>query len=88
MDDFKRPAKTLPRRLEHHNDWVNAIRSGKKAGSDFAYGGPLTELAMLGVIGIKFPGQKLEWDTENVRFRNFSEANAFLNPPSREGWQL
>lgn len=88
MDDFKRPTKTLPRRLEHHNDWVNAIRSGKKAGSDFAYGGPLTELAMLGVIGIKFPGQKLEWDTENVRFRNFSEANAFLNPPYREGWKL
>jgi len=88
MDGFQRPAKTLPRRLEHHGDWINAIRSGKKAGSDFAYGGPLTELAMLGVIGIKFPGQKLEWDTENVRFGNFPEANAFLNPPYREGWRL
>ena len=43
---------------------------------------------MLGVIGIKFPGQKLEWDTEAVRFRNFSEANAFLNPPYRDGWRL
>lgn len=88
MDAFQKPPKTLPRRLEHHDDWVRAIRSGTKAGSDFAYGGPLTELAMLGVIAIKFPSQKLEWDTEAVRFRNFAEANAWVNPPYRAGWTL
>ncbi|MBL9125995.1 MAG: Gfo/Idh/MocA family oxidoreductase [Verrucomicrobiales bacterium] len=88
MEAFQRPKKTLPRGLEHHADWLQAIRSGKKAGSDFGYGGPLTEVAMLGVIAIKYPGQMLEWDAEAIRFQNFSEANAHLNPPYREGWTL
>lgn len=88
MDEFQRPARKLPRGVQHHADWLQAIRGGTKAGSDFAYGGPLTELAMLGVIAIKYPGQKLEWDTEQVKFRNFQEANAHIQPPYRDGWSL
>lgn len=88
MDDFKRPARKLPRGVQHHADWLQAIRGGTKAGSDFAYGGPLTELAMLGVIAIKYPGQRLEWDTDQVKFRNFQEANAHIQPPYRDGWSL
>jgi len=88
MDAFQKPTRTLPRGLEHHRDWINAIRQGKSAGSDFSYGGPLTELAMLGVIAIKFPGQKLEWDTAGMKFRNSAEANAWVHPPYRQGWSL
>jgi predicted dehydrogenase len=88
MDDFKRPAKTIPRSKEHHEDWLEAIRNGGKAGSDFAYGGPLTEIAMLGVIAIKLAGQKLEWDAEKMRFTNNSEANQFVAPPARAGWEV
>ena len=84
-DAYKRPAKTIPRVKEHHADWLNAIRTGKKAGSDFAYGGPLTELAMLGVIAIKMAGTKLEWDAVQMRFTNNTEANQFINPPYRKG---
>jgi hypothetical protein len=88
MESYQKPTKTLPRGLEHHRDWLSAIREGKKAGSDFSYGGPLTELAMLGVIAIKFPGRKLEWDTAGMTFRNSTEANAWINPPYRAGWSL
>jgi predicted dehydrogenase len=89
MKAYQRPAKTLPRGLEHHRDWLDAIRKGRKAGSDFHdYGGPLTELAMLGVVAIKMSGQKLEWDTKNTRFTNSNEANQFVNPPYRAGWTL
>jgi len=88
MDEYKRPPKTIPRAKEHHQDWLDAIRNGKKAGSDFSYGGPLTEIAMLGVIAIKLAGTKLEWDAENVRFTNCPEANQFINPPYRAGWTL
>ena len=48
--------RRFPRVKEHHQDWLEAIRNGTKAGSDFSYGGPLTEIAMLGVIAIKLPG--------------------------------
>ncbi len=87
-DAYQRPPKTIPRAKEHHQDWLQAIRNGTKAGSDFSYGGPLTEIAMLGVIAIKLTGTKLEWDTKAVRFKNSREANEFLNPPYRKGWSL
>lgn len=85
---YKKPDKKLPRGLEHHKDWLESVRSGKKAGSDFSYGGPLTELALLGIIAIKLPGTKLEWDGTAGRFKNCSEADALLNPAYRAGWKL
>ena len=88
MKAYKLPEKTIPRAKEHHEDWLRAIREGKKAGSDFSYGGPLTEIALLGVIALKVPGTKLEWDAPNLRFTNSDEANQHLNPPCRQGWSL
>lgn len=88
MDAYKMPEKTIPRAKEHHQDWLNAIRTGGKAGSDFSYGGPLSEIAMLGVIAIKLSNTKLEWDGAKGQFRGNKAANDFLNPPYRAGWEL
>jgi hypothetical protein len=88
MDAYKKPTKTIPRAKEHHQDWLDAIRNNRKAGSDFSYGGPLTEIALLGVIALKMPGTKLEWNAAKGRFTNCNEANEFLNPPYRSGWKL
>ncbi|MHC4433445.1 MAG: Gfo/Idh/MocA family protein [Planctomycetota bacterium] len=62
MREYKTPSETIPRVRGHHQDWLNAIKTGGKAGSNFDYGGPLTELARLGIIAIQRPGEKLEWD--------------------------
>jgi len=83
-----KPARTLPRVKGHHQDWLTAIRTGGKAGSDFSYGGPLTEVALLGAIGLRMLGMELKWDAGNMRFTNSDEANQFLNPPYRNGWTL
>jgi len=88
MQAYKRPEQKIPRVKNHHDDWLRAIREGRKAGSDFSYGGPLTEIAMLGVIALKMPGTKLEWDGPNARFTNSEEANRHVNPPYRQGWSL
>ena len=88
MKAYTLPEKTIPRAKEHHEDWLRAIREGKKAGSDFSYGGPLTEIAMLGVIALKMLGRKLEWDAQAMKFTNCPEANQFVNPPYRKGWTL
>jgi predicted dehydrogenase len=88
MQAYKRPPQKLPRVKNHHDDWLRAIREGRKAGSDFSYGGPLTEIAMLGVIALKMPGTKLEWDAPNMRFTNSEEANRHVSPPYRQGWSL
>jgi hypothetical protein len=88
MQQYQLPEKTIPRTRGHQRDWLDAIRAGTKAGSDFSYGGPLTEIAMLGVIGLKLPGIKLQWDAQQMRFTNCDEANQYVNPPYREGWTL
>ncbi len=88
MEAFQKPAQTLPRGLEHHRDWLDAIRNGRKAGSDFAYGGPLTEVPLLGVIAMKYPGRKLEWDGTAGQFTSAKDANDHLAPPYRQGWAL
>jgi len=88
MRAYQRPEESIPRVAGHHEDWLQAIREGRQAGSNFDYGGPLTEIALLGAIGIHFPGVKLEWDTEKMRFTNCDDANLLVNPPYREGWTL
>ncbi|MBE3133925.1 MAG: Gfo/Idh/MocA family oxidoreductase [Acidobacteria bacterium] len=88
MKAYKTPPQKIPRVRGHHADWVAAIREGRKAGSDFSYGGPLTEIAMLGVIAIRLAPAKLQWDTRKMRFTNSPEANALINPPYRKGWKL
>lgn len=88
MNAYKRPPKTLPRVKSHYDDWLDAIRNNQKAGSDFSYGGPLTKIALLGIIAIRFPGETLLWDEKNGRFTNISEANQFLRKQYRQGWSL
>jgi len=80
--------KRLPRVKDHASDWVEAIKNGREAGSHFGYGGPLTELALLGLVALRFPGQMLEWDTRRTRFTNHRAANGWINPPYRKGWKL
>jgi predicted dehydrogenase len=88
MKVYQPPPKTILRVPGHHQDWLQAITKGTKAGSDFSYGGPLTEIALLGVIALRFAGKKLEWDTQKMRFTNCPEADAFIHPPYRAGWTL
>ncbi|MCL4789885.1 MAG: Gfo/Idh/MocA family oxidoreductase [Verrucomicrobia bacterium] len=84
MAAYKRPVQKLRRvRGSHADDWFDAIREGRPAGSDFGYGAALTEIALLGVIALRFPGQRLEWDAAAMRFRNSSGANRFVNPQAR-----
>lgn len=88
MRSYKRPPQTLPRVKGHHQDWLQAIKNGTEAGSRFDYGGPLTEIALLGIIATKMLGQKLQWDAENMRFPNCSQADQYIASPYRNDWVL
>jgi len=90
MKAYKQPKPSIPRvpKGGHEQDWATAIKSGGRAGSDFAYGGPLTEIALIGLIAVKLGGQKLEWNGANGEFRNSAEANALVSPEFRKGWEL
>ena len=89
MKAFQRPEKTIERvKGSHVGDWIRACKDGKPASSNFGYGGPLTEMALLGVIAMRVPGKKLLWDGEAMKFTNSPEATRFVHPPYRDGWTL
>jgi ATP/maltotriose-dependent transcriptional regulator MalT len=56
--------------------------------STFEYGGALTEMVLLGVLAIRMKDQRLEWDSQNLRFTNNESANELLRIQYREGWTL
>ena len=85
-EKFKRSPQRYARSPGHQKEWIEACKARKPAGSDFSYGGPLTEVALLGVIAMRFKGQKLQWDGARMKFTNCSEANAYLKPSFRKGW--
>jgi predicted dehydrogenase len=78
----------LPRVKNHAWDWLEAIRTGRPAGSNFDYGARLTQTALLGAVAIRFAGEKLLWDDQAGTFTNHGLANAYLHPPYRAGWSL
>lgn len=82
------PPEKIKRVKNHAWDWLEAIRTGREADSNFSYGGPLTQCALLGAIAIRFPGQTLTWNAKAMRFTNNKEADSYLNPPYRTGWEL
>ncbi len=89
MRAYERPPESILRVKGHQWDWLNAIKTGKKAGSDIpTYGGPLTELAQLGIIAYHFPQQKLLWDGPKMKFTNNDDANKLIKPEFRKGWSL
>ena len=88
MQAYKRPEKTLPRiKGVHEQDWVDAIKAGRKAGANFEYSGPLTETCLLGNIA-KRTDARIEWDAANLKVTNLPEANRYVRAPYRKGWSL
>jgi len=92
MKEFERPAPSIERIPEgisgHEQDWVRACKGGEPASSNFDYSGPLTEMVVMGNLAVRFPGRRLLWDGPNMKVTNDEEANAYVNPPYREGWSL
>lgn len=90
MKEYERPEKTIPRSPGIHEEWIEAIKTGKKSTTDFSYSGPLTEVMLLANIAVRMKEQKtvLEWDGANMTFTNMPEANQYLMTEYRIGWSL
>jgi predicted dehydrogenase len=85
--EYKLPAPVLPRSPGHYRDWFRACKGGEPACSNFSVAGPYTEWVTLGAIAYRFDG-KLEFDAKAHRFTNNAEANQYLKPAFRKGWEL
>lgn len=84
FEDFDYPKV---RGTDHWRQFVDACRGQGKTTADFDYAGPLTEAVLLGSLATHFPGQKLEWDSKNLRVTNFDKANQYVNRAhTRKEW--
>ncbi len=80
--------KTMPRSPGHYEEWVLGCKSGKQPTASFAYSGPMTEIALLGVLSLRAPGVRLEWDSTNQKVKNAPEVNRYVHTEYRKGWTL
>jgi predicted dehydrogenase len=85
--EYKLPPQLLTRSPGHMLDWVRYCKGGEPSCSNFSISGPYAEWMLLGVIAFRVPG-KLLWDSKNLRFTNSVEANKYVKPVFRKGWEL
>lgn len=84
--EIKEP--TLSPTNGHHRDWVDAIKGGLAASSNFEYAARLTEITLLGVLSLRMGSQKINWDAENMKATGLSDADAVIQEPVRKGWEM
>jgi predicted dehydrogenase len=85
--DYVPPAPTLPRTAEHHIEWINACKGGPATQSNFAYASRLTEGLLVGLLAVRM-GQRIEWDAEQMKATGCPEADPFIRPQFRSGWEI
>ncbi len=85
--EYKLPPQLLTRSPGHYRDWIRAAKGGERSCSDFSVAGPFTEWIVLGSVALRVEG-KLDWDSAKMRFSNNPEANQYIRPKFRKGWQI
>jgi len=85
--DFQPPEPFIPDSLGHHQEWIQACKTGGPTTCNFDYSGALTEAALLCNVALR-TGRKLTWDAKNLKAVGCPEADGFLRRPYRQGWTL
>jgi len=84
---YQPPKPFLPRAEEHHIEWIKACKGGPAAHSDFAYAARLTEGLLVGFLALR-TGRRIEWDAKSMRAVGLPEADQFIKPTFRQGWEI
>lgn len=72
--------------VEHHQEWIDACKSGSPTHCHFGYSGPLTESVLLGNVAFRM-GQEISWDASKMTTGN-QQADALLRRAYRDGWKI
>ncbi|MGB0372201.1 MAG: Gfo/Idh/MocA family protein [Opitutales bacterium] len=85
---FKRPEKTIRRVRGIYRDWIDSIKEGRKASSDWVeYSGQFSESILAGELAMRVEG-RCYMDWENLKVKNFPEAESLIIPEYHNGWKL
>jgi hypothetical protein len=79
--------QSIPRSPGHYKEWIEMIKGGAPAYSNFEIAGYLTEIILLGCIALRVgEGERMEWDGPNMRSPNCPQAERFVKRDERKGW--
>jgi predicted dehydrogenase len=84
---FQAPTPFIPDSIGHHNEWIQACKTGSATTCNFAYASALTEAVLLGNVAYR-TGHKLEWDAEALAVNNSKQAMNYIRTEYRKGWEL
>jgi hypothetical protein len=81
--------KKLPERERgpRTNTWAEAIKKDQESPGSFQYAGTVTEAINLAAVALR-AGERVEYDSENMKITNVEEANKYLTREYRKGWEL
>jgi predicted dehydrogenase len=68
------------------DQWIAACKGGPPPVANFEAQSPVTETFLLGCLGQRFAGERLEWDAAVMRVTNSEAANRLVDPPYRGEW--
>ena len=85
---FQAPEPSLVRSKGHVRDWLDAIKGGPAASSNFDYAARLTEITLVGVLSLRLGGKKIYWDAANMKATGLAAADALIEEPIRKGWEF
>lgn len=74
-------------RERRSDTWAKAIKDNQESPGSFIYAGPVTEAINLAAVALR-AGEKVDYDSENMKITNVEEANKFLTREYRKGWEL
>jgi predicted dehydrogenase len=89
--------RRVPEGLNHYTVWIDTVKKGFDATqfgqgsygllSDFEYAGAMTGMLLLGNVAAR-TGKRIEWDARKMKVTNLPEANQYIDPPYRKGWEM
>ena len=85
--DFQKPEPSIPKSIGHHQEWIDAIKTGSETTCNFDYSGPLTEVVLLGNIAHR-TNTPIVWDHKKMKATGQSQADEFINHQYSKGWEL
>jgi hypothetical protein len=87
-DGISEPKVEYTKSPGHFVEWVQAMRGGPPAVSNFPdYAGPLTETVLLGNLAV-WAGKKVEWDARNMVAKNAPEVEPIIKNVYHNGYSL
>ena len=92
---LEQPKVEAPKSPGHFQEWVQAIKGGPPAMSNFTtYAGPLVETILLGNLAVwaapeaDQPGKKIQWDAVALKATNAPEVAGIIKTEYRKGYSL